>query len=241
MMTDESRLPKTVAGLFGTAGALFVRRAPLYAALAAIAIVVQYVVDVLLPHSDGLITGLGIIVDAFFVAAVSIGVAFDLAGKAADWSTVLLAASERWGVVSVVAFVNFLVFDALAGNVFGSPADTLYGFLVLPIVVFWGAVSLGQVVAAIEPVKTQLSLPFLALGKAMSVSLRLVNLGRLALLSLIIVLPTVVNVALATALRQHHVPDADFWGGVPVDAITLGPIQALSTVFYIDFLRRARP
>jgi hypothetical protein len=241
MMSDESRLPKTVAGLFGTAGALFVRRAPLYLALAAIAILVQYVVDVVLPHSDGLITGLGIIVDAFFVAAVSIGVAFDLAGKVADWSTVLLAANERWGVVSIVSLLYFFVFVAFENNVFGTPQDTVFGFLILPIVVFWGAVSLGQVVAAIEPVKTQLSLPFLAIGKAMSVSLRWVNLGRLALLSLIVVLPTFANIVLAATLRQHHVPDADFWGGIPLDAITLGPIQALSTVFYVDFLRRARP
>ncbi len=240
MISDDNRLPKSVAGLFGMAGTLYARRMPLYLALAAIALAVQYVVGVLLPHTDGLVTGLGIIVDAFFVAAVSIGVAFDVAGKDADWSTVLLAANERWGVVSIVCLAYWLVFVLLAPNVFGQPDDTGYGFLILPIVVFWGAISLGQVVAAIEPVKTQLSLPFLAIGKGMAVAFRWANVGRLVLLSLIIVLPTVACGVLAEVLVAHQVHDAAFWANVPLDALTVGPIQALSTVFYIDFLRRAR-
>ncbi len=241
MIRDESRLPKSLIGLFGVAGGLYARRAPLYLALAAIALAVQYVVDVLLPHTDGLVIGLAIIVDAYFVAAVSIGVAFDLAEKEADWSTVLLAANERWGVVSVVGLVYQFVFFYLEPNVFGTPDDTGYGLLMLPIIVFWGAISLGQVVAAIEPVKTQLSLPFVALGKGMAVGLRRANLLRLVLLSLIIVLPTVAEGALGQLFALHHVRDASFWSGIPLDALVLGPIQALSTVFYVDFLRKARP
>ena len=241
MISEDNRLPKTVAGLLGMAGSLYARRIRLYIALAVIALAVQYIAGVLLPHSDGIVTALGIIVDAFFAAAVSIGVAFDLAGKDVDWSTVLLAASERWGVVSVVTLTYWLVFLFLAPNVFGQPADTGYGFLILPIVVFWGAISLGQVVASIEPVKTQVSLPFLAIGKGMSVAFRRVNVGRLVLLSLVVILPTFATGVLASVLLQHHVHDAAFWGNVPLDALTVGPIQALSTVFYIDFLRRARP
>ena len=240
MISDENRLPKSVAGLLGVAGTLYARRAGLYIALAAVALAIQYVVGVWLPHSDGLITGLGIIVDAYFVGAVSIGVAFDLAGKPADWSTVLLAAHERWGVVSIVALAYSFCFWILAPNVFGAPADTGFGFLILPIVVFWGAVSLGQVVAAIEPVKTQLTLPFLAIGKGMAVAFRWPNLGRLVLLSLVIVLPTVGTAFLGGVLMHHHVHDATFWSNVPLDALTVGPVQALSTVFYVDFLRRAR-
>ncbi len=242
MISDEKRLPKTIAGLFGLAAVLYARRAPLYLILAAIAFIVQYVVDELLPqHSLGLSVGLAIILDAFFFAAVAIGVAFDLAEKDADWSTVLLAANERWGVVSIVGVIYQCVFYVLAGNVFGSPDDTLYGFLILPIVVFWGAVWLGQVVASIEPVKTQLTLPFLAIGKGMAVGLRFANLGRLVWLSLVIALPIVATMLLGALLVQHHVHDAEFWSEVPIDALVAGPIAALSTVFYVDFLRRGRP
>jgi hypothetical protein len=241
VISDNDRLPKTLAGLFGVAGSLYARRAPLYVALAAIALAVQFVIDVLLPFDEGLVIGLSIVVDAFVFGAVSIGVAFDLAGKTADWSTVLLAASERWGSVTCVEVVYQFVFFYLEPNVLGPPDQTAYGLLVIPIVVFWGAVSLSQVVAAIEPVKSQLTLPLLALGKGMAVGLRWANLSRLLLLSLIIVLPTVIENALTAVLLQHHLPNAEFWGGVPFDAIAIGPVQALSTVFYVDFLRRGRP
>jgi hypothetical protein len=240
VISDDSRLPKTVTGIFVMAGALYARRFALYLSLAAVVLLVQYVVGVLLPHSDGLVVGLSIVVDAFLFAAVSIGVAFDLAEKEVDWSTILLAANERWGVVSIVYLAYWVVFELLAPSVFGPPDDVASLFLILPIVVFWGAIQLGQVVASIEPVKTQLSLPFLAIGKGLAVSLRWINVGRLVLLSLIIVLPTVGIDLLATVLTEHHVHDAAFWGNVPLDALTVGPVAALSTVFYVDFLRRAR-
>jgi hypothetical protein len=240
MISEDSRLPKSVTGIFVMAGALYARRFALYITLAAVVLAVQYVVGVLLPHSDGLVAGLSIVVDAFFFAAVSIGVAFDLAEKEVDWSTILLAANERWGVVSIVCLAYWLVFVLLAPSVFDQPDDVASGLLILPIVVFWGAIQLGQVVASIEPVKTQLSLPFLAIGKGLAVSLRWINVGRLVLLSLVVVLPTVATDLLATVLTEHHVHDAAFWGNVPLDALTVGPIAALSTVFYVDFLRRAR-
>jgi hypothetical protein len=240
VISENNRLPKTLAGLFGIAGSLYVRRAPLYLALALVAFAVQFVVDVLLPFDLGLALGLSIVLEAFVFAAVSIGVAFDLAGKAADWSTVLVAASERWGAVACVGLVYQFVFLYLEPNVIGPPDQTFYGLLIPPIIVFWGAISLAQVVAAIEPVTSRLTLPLLALGKGMAVGLRWANLGRLLLLSMIIVLPAVIENALTVVLGQHHVRSADFWGAVPFDSVVIGPVQALSTVFYIDFLRRAR-
>jgi hypothetical protein len=241
VISDDNRLPKTLAGLFGVAGSLYVRRAPLYLTLAAIAFAVQFVVDVLLPFDLGLATGLSIVVEAFVFGAVSIGVAFDLAGKNADWSTVVLAASERWGAVACVGLVYQFVFLYLEPNVIGPPDQTFYGLLIPPIIVFWGAISLSQVVAAIEPVKSGLILPLLALGKGLAVGLRWANVGRLLLLAMIIVLPAVIENALTAVFGQRHLANADFWGAVPLDALVIGPVQALSTVFYVDFLRRARP
>jgi len=240
VISDDNRLPKTVAGLFGVAGSLYARRAPLYLTLALIAFVVQFVVDVLLPKDEGLAVGLSIVLDGFLVAAVSIGVAFDLAAKPADWSTVLLAANERWGVVTLVGLVYQFVVSSLAPNVIGDAENTGYGFFSLPIVVFWGAIALAQVVAAIEPAKRQLLLPLLALGKGMAVGLRWTNIGRLVLLSLILVLPLFVEEGVMELLIGRHVADASFWGAVPFDALIVGPLQALTTVFYVDFLRKAR-
>lgn len=237
---DPKPLPATIPGLFESAFNLYIRRFGLYAVLALIALVVQFAVGVVLPHTEGLVTGLGIIVDAFLVAAVTIGVAFDVAHKPADWHAVLEAASLRWGVVTVVGFAYFLLVYSLAPNVAGNPSDTGYGFFILPIITLWGAVSLSQVVASIEPAKSRLILPFIALGRALSVSLSAPNIGRLVVLSAILVLPYLLANVLYDQFRRHGFHDAMFYANVPLDALVTGPLQALSTVFYVDFLRRAK-
>ncbi len=240
MISDDKGLPTSLAGLFNVAAALYVRRIGLYGGLALIALAVQYVVGVLLPHTTGLVTGLAIVLDALLVATVSIGVAFDVARKPADWSTVLMGASERWGVVTIVIVAYYFTVLAFGSSVFGPPDQTLYGFLILPIVVLWGAISLAQVIAAIEPVKSRLTLPFHALGKGMAVGFRAGNLGRLAILSIVLVLPALASGALAAQFAHQHLHDVEFWAYVPLDALVTGPLQALTTVFYIDFLRRAK-
>jgi hypothetical protein len=240
MINDENRLPTTIVGLFNVAGSLYFRRIGLYASLAAIALAVQYVVGVLLPHTDGLVTGLEIIVDSFLVASVSIGVAFDLARKPADWSTIVMGASERWGVVTLVSLVLFVALLVFSPAVYGSPEDTGYGLLIPFVITLWGGISLGQVVAAIEPLKSQFTLPLQALGKGLAVGFRWTNIGRLVLLSVLLALPTLIDSALYDEFTQRHVADVLFWANIPVDALVTGPLCALSTVFYVDFLRRAK-
>lgn len=238
MITDENPLPTTIVGLFSTAFSLYGRRIVLYGTLAVAALAVQYVVDVVLPHTTGLVAGLQIVVDSFIDAAVAIGVAFDVAHQDADWSTVVSAASLRWGVVAVVNLVYAFLVILFLPDVFGSDQDT-YGLLVLPVIVMWGAVSLATVVAAIEPSKSRLLLPALALGKAVRVSFRFVNLGRLIILSVILTLPLFAGGLLEAQFSARHLADPSFWAEIPVDALAIGPLQALSTIFYIDFLRRA--
>lgn len=242
-MQDEEprRLPTTVGGLFGLAAGLYVRRAALYVALASVVLIVQFVADVLLPHTLGTAQAIGIVADAFVIGAVAIGVARDLAGEPPAWRAVLGATSERWGVVAVAGFVYFLVQEALLPGVFGTPDQTGYLFFVAPIITFWGAVALSQVAAAIEPASSRLQLPLIALGKALSVSLRAVNLIRLVFFSAILVLPTLAEAMLGAAFTERHLVQAAFWANVPLDALTVGPLQgALATVFYVDFARRAR-
>ena len=45
---------------------------------------------------------------------------------------------------------------------------------------------------------------------------------------------------LGAYLQPHNVANLDFWSGIPLDMLTLGPLQAIATVFYVDFLRRAK-
>lgn len=240
MIGDENGLPATIVGLFGTAFVLYARRFALYAILALCALAVEYVVDVALLQDAGLVVGLDIVVGAFLAATVSIGVAFDLARKPADWSTIVTAASLRWGVVAIIGLIGYLLL-CLFGPFLALPPDqTGYGLLLLPFIVLWGAVWVAQVVAAIEPTKSRLTLPLRALGKGLAVSVRFANLGRLLVLSIALIMPLLAETVLLAQLQARGVPNAWFWSGIPLDAFTLGPLQALATVFYIDFLRRAK-
>ena len=240
MIGDDKGLPASITGLFGTAIGLYARRFPYYALLTLIAIGVQYVVDTQVMLDSGLLVGLDVVVGSFLAATVSIGVAFDLAGKEADWSRIMTAASLRWGVVTLISLIALLVQWLFIPYVLLPADDTAYGLLLLPFIVLWGAISLATVVAAIEPTQSRLRLPLIALGKALAVSAQFVNLGRLMVLSVLLSLPLFAELLLAAYLKSHNVGDLDFWSDVPIDMITLGPLQAIATVFYVDFLRRAK-
>lgn len=240
MIDGEGGLPASVAGLFGAAYVLYVRRIGLYALLALAALLVEYGVDVVLLQDTGLAIGLDIVIGSFLAATVSIGVAFDLARKETDWSTIVNAASLRWGVVAVVCLIGYLVFLLFEPYVFLPPEQTGYGLLLLPFVVLWGAIWIAQVVAAIEPTKSRLTLPLRALGKGLAVSGRFVNIGRLLLLSVVMSLPLFAENVLYSRLQARGFAEAGFWASIPIDVLAAGPLQALATVFYIDFLRRAK-
>jgi hypothetical protein len=237
---DKEGLPASIAGLFGMALALYARRFALYGSLALIALCVQFIVDTqITPDDFGMLIGLDIVVGSFLAAAVSIGVAYDLAAKEADWSRIVTAASLRWGVVGLIGLVSFFVSQLFVPYMVLPPGQTAYGLLLVPFVIVWGAVWISTVPAAIDPVSSRLLLPLLALGKGMAVSTRIMNLGRLMLFSMLLTLPIVGEIVLGTSLRLHNVPLVGFWADIPIDMITLGPLQAIATVFYVDFLRRA--
>lgn len=240
MIGNDKGLPASITGLFGTAFGLYARRFPLYATLALLAIGVQFVVDTQVMLDEGLLIGLDVVVGAFLAASVSIGVAFDLAGKEADWSRIMTAASLRWGVVTLILLVAMFVQWLYLPYVGIPPAETGYGLLLLPFIVLWGAVSLASVAAAIEPAPSRLRLPFVALGKALAVSAQFVNLGRLIVLSVLMTIPLFAEILLSPYLRAHNVPNLEFWTDIPIDMLALGPIQAIATIFYVDFLRRAK-
>ena len=218
---------------------LYARRLRLYLLLAAAAFVIQFIAETALPHTEGTAQALALVVDAFLLGAVAIGVAGDAAGSESASRAVIARASERWGAVAIASLLYVLMVLALFRSVFGSPEETGYGLFIPLIIPIWGAVSLAQVVAAIEPVKSRLALPMISIGKALSVSLRVVNLGRLFFLSALLTLPVILQSGLYGALAAHHVSDAQFWADVPLDALLTGPLQALSTLFYLDFVRRA--
>jgi hypothetical protein len=237
---DEEGLPASITGVFGAAFRLYAQRFPFYALLAMLALLVQVVIDLVVLLDPGLSIGLDIVLGSFLAAAVSIGVTFDLTGKAADWNRIVTAASLRWGVVTVVNLVAFFVFELFGPYLTLPPAQSGYGLLLLPFVILWGAVTIATVVAATEPAPSRLTLPLLALGKALAVSTRFVNLGRLLLFSALLNVPVIAEILVGAYLTKLHVANVTFWSQVPIDMIATGPFQALATVLYVDFLRRAK-
>jgi hypothetical protein len=236
---DEKGPPASLTGLFGTTYRLYVHRIGLYVSLALAAFAVQCIVDLAVMRDDGLAIGLNIIVGSFVTAAVSIGVAFDLAQKDADWSTIFNAASLRWGVVVIVNAVYYVAYRLFWPSVFAPPEETGYGILLIPFILLLGAIALATVVAAIDPAKSRLTLPLVALAKGFIVSAQFVNLGRLMMFSVLLMLPMIAETFLEVYLLRRGVPAAGFWAAVPIDALVMGPLQAFATVLYVDFLRRA--
>ena len=245
MIGDEKGPPASLTGLFATAYRLYVHRVGLYVSLAIAAFAVQAIVDLAVMRDDGLAIGLNIIVGSFVMAAVSIGVAFDLAQKDADWSTIFNSASLRWGVVVIVNGVYYVLYRLFWPSLFAPPEETGYGFLLIPFVLLLGAITLlGSAFplfahAAIDPAKSRLTLPLVALAKGFVVSAQFVNLGRLMMFSVLLMLPMIAETFLELQLIRRGVFEAGFWAAIPLDAITIGPLQALATVLYVDFLRRA--
>jgi hypothetical protein len=219
---------------------LFARRLEFYLTLCVLAIGVEFVVDTL-PHATyGLAQGLDVIIGSFVSAAVSIGVACDIAGKEADWSRIFTAASLRWGVVAIIQFIAFFMTFYFADALTPAPDVHLFDRLTaIPIIVIWAAVQIASVPAAIEPVQSRLLLPLLALGKGLAVSTRVVNLARLMLFALILTVLVLAEYYLGVLMTARHVPLATFWSTIPIEMLTLGPLQACATVLYVDFLRRA--
>ncbi len=173
---------------------------------------------------------------------VSIGVAFDLAGQRSR----LEPASSRPPRCAGASSRSFRCVGVLQSMRSSrrtsccSPAETGYGLLAAAVHRALGAVTLATVVAAIEPAPSRLRLPLIALGKALAVSAQFVNLGRLMRALGAADVPAVCRTAARrrTCARTTW-PNVDFWSDIPIDMLTLGPLQAIATVFYVDFLRRA--
>ena len=79
---------------------------------------------------------------------------------------------------------------------------------------------------------------FASIGRSISLALARQNIGRLIALAIVAVLPVLVQSILTDQLHLRKVAGWQFIGSIPIDALLCGPLQAIFTVFYLDFLRR---
>jgi hypothetical protein len=243
---DEIRLPERTSGLFELAFVSYGRRLPLYLGFAGLAFIVQLVLMLVAPRlvptvglREGLIDGANFVIDAFLCGLVTIGIVADLRARTrgADGRVILGDAVARWWILALLVVVVNLLFSSMLQDVLTSGDPALLA-LAPVFLVFIGALSLATVVAAVDRTTNEALLPITSIGRSLQVALPFANLGRLAIYSALLAVPTVIQLITVHELQIRHIPAADFWAWIPIDVITIGPLQALATIFYLDFVRR---
>jgi hypothetical protein len=239
-MTDDERLlPESVGALVRIAWRAYARRFRLFFGTAVAGLIVEALVAYLRPGDQGFFVAGMIVVDSLLAALITLGVFSDLRdGERLTDGAVAQRALGRWGIVAGVTTLVEIVTFFTSGSVFGPPEDTAYGFLILPIIVFWGSVSFASVIAAIDEKTSPGMLVFASIGRSIALALSRQNFGRLAALSVVAVVPSLIESVLSDQLQLHKVAAWQFVANIPIDALVTGPLQAVFTVFYLDFVRR---
>jgi hypothetical protein len=245
-MIDERRpLPETMQGLVAIAMRAYRRRLRLFFGTAFAGLVCEAVVADFRPGDIGWFYAGSIVVDSLIAAQVTLGVVADVrnSGSLGD-GALMSAALGRWGIVAIVTTLVDIMTFVTTDSVFGPPEATAYGFLILPIVVFWGSIGFASAIAAIDEKTPSGLLVLSSIGRSVALALARPNIGRLTALALVAVLPVLVETVLSDQLEVRRIAGWQFIGNIPIDALVTGPLQAIFTVFYLDFVRRsgtARP
>lgn len=241
----DERLPPSIGGLVDLAFSAYVQRAPLYLGLAVLVFVLAGAVELasaLSKSADVAAINLmlySLFADAFVVAAVALGIGTRVAGETAPAGALAGGALRRWmavlGTMTVVQFVFQLTAGSSGLGPIGDWGDVVFAPFVW---LLWGALSLAAPIAALAPERAPRAMA-LALFRSLSLGLRGTNLTRLCVVAFAGVVPLLLEEVLGDLLQQRHVPHAIFWANVPIDALVVGPLAALQTVFALDFARRA--
>ena len=162
-----------------------------------------------------------------------------MAGEPVGTGVLAGAAIERWLPVIVVTAIAQLFVNqtGLFGGLQAPPEPRLLVVVTAPLTwLLWGTLGLtGPIVALTRDRLAMLTV----YARAFSLALRRENLLRLAVLAVFTALPMLLETFAQNTFIAHHVVRPLFWGNFPIDALTVGPLAALQTVFALDFARRA--
>jgi hypothetical protein len=247
---EADRLPHSVGGLLGFA--LSGSATPLNAALTlgvfAAYAAAEYAIapGAVLDSPQGefkkyVLTFTGLFADAFVVAAVALRIAARAHGVAVAPSALLGGAVERWLPVIVVTFLAqaVVIVTAPLSGLVRLPGPDAFMLVAAPIVwMLWGVVGLAGPYVALSSDRAAL-LVVTGFGRAFALALHRTNLVRLAVLALVTVLPSLLQMLLYDELLHDHTQRTFFWSNAPVDALTIVPLCAIQTAFALDFARRA--
>jgi len=191
------------------------------------------------PGAEWWLEAANLATDAFVAGCVSVGVAARLRDEPLPPRAILARVARRWWAIVFVDLIVWLIRLLTFGFVFGGLEATGYYTLVLPTLVLWGSLLCADVIASIDDETPLPALPGLALVRSVVLSLNRRNLGRVTILSVITVPAVMLSMVLDDVFKMHGVPLHTFWSSIPLDALLVGPYQALFAVFYLDLLKRA--
>lgn len=240
MIEDRRPLPESIGALVRIASRAYRRRFRLYFGVAFAGLVLEAGIAYLRPGDVGFFYAGSILVDSLLSALVTIGVVSDMRqGEKLPDRTVFDRGLARWGIVAAVTTLVDLVTLTTSDSVFGPPDQTAYGLLIPLIIVLWGSIAFASVIAAIDEKTPALTLVIASIGRSMSLALARPNFGRLTALAAVAVLPMLIETVLGDQLELRKVAGWQFIANIPIDALVSGPLQAIFTVFYLDFVRRS--
>ena len=248
---DLERLPPSVGGLVDFAFASYAGHAVLYVGLAFAVFAVESAVEFALPAAlVGTVRGeikqtmleyAALFADAYVIAAVALGVGARLAGDQLSSRSVAAAALARWLPVLMTSVIVQVVIDftqPLSG-LGGLPDPAALVIFTAPLVwLIWGMLSLAMPITALADERPAFAV-FAGLTRAVSFSLRSSNLPRLVIVAFVSIVPALLLAVVRDAMLQHHLDRPIYLSIAVIDALTVGPVAALQTVFAIDFARRA--
>jgi hypothetical protein len=245
------QLPPSIGGVVDFAYASYAERAPFYLGLALLVFAAGCIVEIALPavplgtpKADlklAVFDLVSLFVDSFVIAAVAIGIGTRLAGERWPNRRIATAAVARWLPVIICTLSVQLVWDLTRGfGGFGAlPEPRAIVIVTAPLVwLVCGMLSLAAPIAALSTELPALAV-FAGFARAVSFSLRSANLPRLAIVAFVTIVPSLLEQIAYDTMLHRGVQHAVFWASVPIDALTVGPVAALQTVFAIDFGRRA--
>jgi hypothetical protein len=216
------------------------RRWPLYLAVAAASIAIEFTAA-RLARFDPLWASIVLsCVDGFATAFVSLDVAARFAGDERPLRDIARAAMRRWPLVSLVLLAILFVEAPAYVWVFGTPDETLYGILILPALTVVGTFGITSVVASIDTSMPPIALAFYAFYRSLIAAAAWPNLGRVTIAGAMVAVPLMLQQLLQQWFteRGFGAGPAFFWANVPIDALCVAPFQAFFTYLYLDFTVR---
>lgn len=236
------RSPLSIGGIVDLALEAYRSDLRFYLVLLIAAFAVQALVALPLGASDAAqwwLQAANLAADAFLAGCVSVGVAARMREEPLSPRAIISRIARRWWAIALVDLIVWLIRALTFGFVFGGVDATGYYMLVLPTLVLWGSLLCADVIASIDEDTPPVALPGFALIRSILLSWKSRNLWRVTLLSAMTVPALMLPMVLDDVLKLHGVPLHGFWSSIPLDALLVGPYQALFTVFYLDLRVRS--